>query len=215
MRQLLYLNLLWGLLIPHCSLANPSNNTYTVDIKKTNIDILVFKDGVLASFGHNHLISVGEINGQLVFNSTNPLKSEFKFTIPIHTLIIDDSNRRKQYSKYFPNSITAGAKQATRRNMLKKIFKTKQSPVITIQSSAISGTAANYKIDFWITINGVKKRLTSTAVLFKKESSISIKGDLSLDLKNFKIKPFSGALGTIRIQNTLRIYFNIYLSKIL
>lgn len=215
MRQLLYLNLLCGLLIPHYGLANPSKNTYTVDTKKTNIDILVFKGGVLASFGHNHLISVGKINGQLVFNSTNPLKSEFKFTIPIHALVIDDSNRRKQYSKYFSNPINAGAKQATRRNMLKKIFNAKKSPTITIQSSAISGTAPNYKIHFWITINGVKRRLTSTVILLKKKSSISVKGNLPLDLKNFKIKPFSGALGTIKIQNTLRINFNFYLSKIL
>ncbi len=66
MRQLLYLNLLCGLLIPHYCTANPSKNTYTIDTAKTNIDILVFKGGVLASFGHNHLISVGKINGQLV-----------------------------------------------------------------------------------------------------------------------------------------------------
>lgn len=207
-RQLLSLCLFSSLTAPLYCLASPGKNTYKITAANTTIDVLVLKKGVLSILGHNHVISTSKISGRLAINKSKPLQSKFNITIPVVALIVDDINRRKHYKNYFSKLISNQARQSTRSNMLKKIFDPDNYPKITIQSSQIIDDGLNYKVNMWVSINGVKRLIESKVQLKRTPATISIIGKTVLDLKQFNIKPVSAALATIKIKNTLPVFFN-------
>lgn len=97
---------------------------------KSEVRVLVYRGGVMASLGHNHVIASKYLSGKIYVHDELS-KTGFELTIPVNSLMVDDPDLRKQegvdFSKDIPTETIAG----TRRNMLGgKVLDGKHYPVI-------------------------------------------------------------------------------------
>ncbi len=189
-----------------------SEEIYRLHTQNTQIDILVWKRGLLAGFGHNHVISAAGIEGRLVLVPGQLTRSRFELSFPVDALLIDAPDARKRFKDYFSKPISTQARQATRANMLKKIFTNKKSSRIIVRSAEITGPGPGYLLRLRVSFNGVQRKLVARVELRGSAAELEARGRLRLDLRRFGIRPVSAALGTIRIGDTVDIYFRCRLA---
>lgn len=195
------------LLMPLCVPAS-AVVSYRITAQNARVDVLVWKRGLLAGFGHDHVISAGVIQGSLLFDKKRPSRSRFELSVPVSALRIDTPAARQRFRRYFPKPIDQRSRQATRANMLKKIFATGRFPRIIVRSSAITGIGPDYQVHLQVRLNGVERTLVSRVVLGNTAGVLSASGHLKLDLAAFGIKPVSAVFGTIKIKRHVDIYFS-------
>ena len=86
-----------------------------------------------------------------------------------------------------------------------EILQSAQHPEITFDSTRITRTDAGYTVDGALTIKGKSK---DVAVAVKRDGERYL-GELSIDQRDFDIKPYSAMFGTLRIQPVLKIVVEV------
>ena len=90
---------------------------YRVDAESSDIRLLIYRAGVLARLGHNHVISVVELEGR-VYLHPNPELSSMEVQIPVDRLIVDDPVMRSEEGDGFSTELSKADINRTRANML-------------------------------------------------------------------------------------------------
>ncbi len=111
---------------------------FVVDPAASEIRLLVYRDGPLARFGHNHIIT-GRPSGD-VFVGKNVAESGFRLEIPVGTFEIDPAQPRSEEGEDFSATVSPQAREATRENMLgTEVLDAQRNPSISIASVSLQG----------------------------------------------------------------------------
>ncbi|MGH8561554.1 MAG: hypothetical protein ACRES4_06295, partial [Nevskiales bacterium] len=72
------------------ALAAAGGTVYALDAAASRVVIYVFRGGLAAKSGHNHVISAPVFEGYVHLPSDNPAQARFDLRVPVNELVVDD-----------------------------------------------------------------------------------------------------------------------------
>ncbi|MBF0286173.1 MAG: YceI family protein [SAR324 cluster bacterium] len=184
--------------------------TFTVDTRQSEIRILLYKDGALARLAHNHVIVSKAVAGSVDVFAEDMAKSSFQLSIPVASLIVDDSKYRQEEGKGFDSEISSSDQQNIRKTMLDEdILNVHKFPDVTVLSKEVMKKGSQLETTADVTIKGTTLPVKALLNLSRQDSKLLATGSVKLKQSEFGIEPISLFLGAIKVQDDFVIKFRI------
>lgn len=179
---------------------------FRVDARASRADILVFRGGKLARFGHDHVVSTTEING-FVSLPANFENGRADLTVPLATLEVDRGELREKYG--LKTKVSVSAKMGTRRNMLEKVLEVTDWNNVSIRATVARPDLHAPVLDINITLHGINRNFELPVSMQVTGDELHVKGTFTLQQTDYGMHPYSALLGGLRVQDGVEIYFDI------
>ena len=190
---------------------NVNNQVYIVDRQNSQIMIKVYRDGFLASLGHDHIVASLHLQGYVLINrSTGTCQSDF--VIPIQQLIVDDEVMRKQ--ALMKTTPTQNDILATQKNMLKSL-NSNQFNYILLHSDNCFNAILKQTTKALLTLNGITNTLQLDIKQQQNKQNLLIRGSFYINQTDFNIQPFSVFNGLLKVQDKVDISYSISASQLI
>ncbi len=178
-----------------------SEANYQIVPEKGEFLVLTRSVGLLSYLGKDLTIAVKEYNGKIRYDAKQPEKSTLEIHVVPTSLTVTDPLKPKDIRKI-------------QHTMNEKVLQTDRFPEIQFKSNSVRAAQANGKkldlrIDGDLTIAGVTQAVTIPAEIEMDGAVLKAKGQFEVKQKDFKIKPYSGLAGGIRVKNEVTIFFNL------
>lgn len=178
-------------------------SVFSVDTGRSLAIVEVRRAGVLARFGHDHVVSSRDISGFVA-----PDEGRADLSVPLGSLVVDDPALRAEAG--FETTPSAEDVAGTRRNMLDKVLEADRYPVVlvAVRGLGVGGDARPLRAE--ITLHGTTAPVDVDAEVDRSADEIAVHGSFSLDQSRFGIVPFSILGGALAVQDRLAIRFRIH-----
>lgn len=183
---------------------------YIVQSSASDVRFLVYRTGLLAAFGHNHVVRATRIEGEIIARPDDFSASRFQLSMPVKAFRVDNHADRRKEGKPFAEQPSPRAIAATTHNMLSaRVLDAAQYPNVTVRSAAISGTPRHALITVRITLRGVQRELKVPVKIAVSGSSLTATGKFDLSQHDFGIKPYSTLGGGLRVKNIVGVEIHL------
>lgn len=188
--------------------------TYRIDPQASDVRLLVYRDGVLSTFGHNHVVSLKDFTGTIHLQP-KLAQSRVELDIPVDRLVVDDAAARRQEGADFASEPSKDDAAGTRTNMLSAaLLNAKQFPAIKVIGTSGPVDANNSAtLDLTVQLVGQEIKLTIPATLKLEGDQLEASGAVDLSHKQLGLKPFSALLGSLRVAEHMKFKYRIRASK--
>lgn len=178
---------------------------HAIDGEKSDVRILVFRGGPLAKAGHNHVLRVRDLRGEVYL--AEPLRlSGFELAFPVAALEVDPPAARAEEGGDFASALSPQAIEATYRNMIgPAVLDAAQYPEITLRSVAVTGTGPAAEVTVRITLHGMSRDQVIPVVLERRPAGLTIACEFKIRTSDFGMTPFSVLGGGLQVQDDLHI----------
>jgi hypothetical protein len=190
--------------------APPSTARYRIDPAQSELRVLVYRAGPMASLGHNHVISAHSLQGWAAFDGNTA--AAFALTFPVADLAVDDPASRTNEGADFADPVTEEAKSGTRHNMLgPAVLNAVDFPVLTIRSVAVDAAeiSGSYRARVVLEVAGHASSLVVPFQLDAAPHRLVASGELTVSQSSLGLTPFSVFLGALKVQDDMRVKFKL------
>jgi polyisoprenoid-binding protein YceI len=181
---------------------------FDIDPATSEIRVLVYRGGLLASLGHNHVI----VNRALAGTVDLPddiHAAHLVLQIPVSQFVVDEDAVRAEEGPAFAGARGEDVKSGTLRNMLgAALLDAAQFPGIRIDSSAIAGAEPQLLATLRVTVKGVVHELQVPFELQRRDGRLIGTGRVQLTHAQLGMKPYSVAAGALAVQEAFDIKFH-------
>src|SRR5271163_902724 len=189
----------------------PAPGAYRIDSSKSELRVLVYRAGPLASLGHNHVMVNRAVEGAVVLADTLSASS-FSISVPVGSFIVDDAQARREEGSDFPGEIPEDAKSGTYRNMQSAlVLDAAQFPVLTVKSMAFSGVPGAFSAELRINVAGHESLVHAPVALQSDAHHITAEGSFELRQTAIGLTPYSLMLGVLQDQDAMLLKFKFVL----
>ncbi len=187
--------------------TSTESDVYRIDAESSDIRLLIYRAGLLARLGHNHVISVGHLEGT-VYLHPDLGKSSVELEIPVDQLIVDDPVLRTEEGDQFSTELSETDINRTRDNMLgKRVLHAEQFPIITIKGRGLASEEA--MLDLSVELLGRVIEL-SVPVAFRLEGDeLEASGTLRLSHGALGLTPFRVMMGALRVADEMDLKYRV------
>lgn len=194
--------------------VEPSGDIYRIDPQTSDLRLLVYRDGVLSTFGHNHVVSLNDFTGTIHLQP-KLAQSRVELEIRVDRLVVDDAAIRRQEGQDFANEPSADDIAATRVNMLSNaLLNAKQFPAIKVTGTSGPVDAKNSAmLELSVQLVGQEIKLTIPAALKLEGDQLEASGAVELSHKQLGLKAFSALLGSLRVAEQMKFKYRIRAHK--
>ena len=191
----------------------PGAEHYVVQAGLSDVRLLVYRAGALASFGHDHVIQAKDITGD-VYLAKDFQTSGFSLTLPVVGFVVDDPAARSVEGPDFAKQPSAAAIDGTRKNMLgPDVLDAARYSEVRIRSVKLLGPDWGPDATVRIELHGVARDVTVPIAVQRDSNGLSINGAFDLKQSDFGITPFSALGGGLQVADTLRVRFHLMAQK--
>ena len=189
--------------------AEADSVLYEIDTANSDIHWLVYSAGPAARFGHNHVISVGDMTGSVLL-SAEPEQSQFEIEIPVAELVVDDPDLRARQDEGFDSEPSEDDIAGTRRNMLsERVLDAEQHPFLRITGSGPAGAPGEQIIDATIELLGRSVPVSLPTTVSIDGDTIEATGTFRLTHEMLGMEPFSVMMGALQVGEPLDFSYSI------
>jgi polyisoprenoid-binding protein YceI len=182
---------------------------YHVDAAASELRVLVYRAGVMASLGHNHVIINRGLSGWVTLAAPRSA-TVFALTVPVADFVVDDSEARRAEGENFSETVADDAKSGTARNMLgPAVLDAADHPAVTVRSVTIAETPTGFEANVAIEAAGHESQLTVPFTLDRASGRLSATGELTVRQSALGLTPFSILLGALRVEDAIGLKFKI------
>lgn len=182
---------------------------YAVNDQGSWLRVLVYRDGLLGGFGHNHVISQQRITGAVVLAS-DLSQSTLTLNFSLADLAVDDPDIRALLGPDFANDVSNKDRAGTRANLLgDKLLQEAQFPDMQIRSNHISGALPRLEIAATVVVSGGEYALLFPALVKIENGSLVASGELEIGHADIGLTPFKAFLSTIKVRDTMLLQYYI------
>lgn len=186
--------------------ARKGSAVYHLTPGSSNIDIIAGREGPMARFGHDHVISLYDAEGFLAISEPfSGSLADIRFRVA--DLEVDEAGKRQQYrldSKPDSDDI-----ESTRRNMLYRVLEAEQWPFIFISISDIASSQNGWSADVELRVKDHVYRDRLPFNLTMTAGTARVSGEMKLKQSELGLQPFSVLGGGLRVADELRIHFDL------
>ena len=187
----------------------PAPGEYPIDSNGSELRLLVYRAGTLASLGHNHVMVSRALTGRVQIGADVPVSS-FSLKLRADSFVIDDAQSRQEEGGDFPGDIPEDAKAGTRRNMLSSaVLNAAEFPDITVKSVSLTGTLSEMNADLEISAAGHTSRLSVPLSLQGDAHRFTAAGSMELRQTALGLIPYSLMHGALQVQDAMQLKFKI------
>ena len=183
---------------------------YKIDARASRADILVYKGGKLARFGHDHVVSTTNIYG-FVCLPGNFSGSRADLLVPLDTLEVDREDLRTEYG--IDTKLSNSAKMGTRGNMLNKVLESADWPDVSVLATALNTDRQAPVLNISLTLHGIKREFELPVALHVAGEKLHVEGTFMLKQTEYGIKPFSRMAGALRVRDRVEIHFELVANR--
>lgn len=203
--------------LPHAPPAPPApaapgpghGAVYRIDSEHSQLTLLVYRAGPMASLGHNHVIVNRALGGSVTYGAT-AADSSFALDIPAAGFVVDDARARGEEGGEFSEDVTEEARAGTLRNMLSPaLLDAAQFRAISVRSLKVEGTAVALQATLAVEVAGHSSTLVVPFSLDRSAGRITCSGALIVRQSALGLTPFSVFLGALRVQDEMRVKFKL------
>lgn len=188
---------------------------YQVNGKNSWLHVLIYRGGLLGGFGHNHVISNGNIEG-FVLLARDLSQSGLSLGFGVADLVVDDAELRRLKGPDFTKDISDKDRNATRANMLgNKLLQAQQFPQIHIRSDSLKGSLPQVEVEATVAIGGMEYSLVFPATVEITDDSVVASGEIEIRHADIGLAPFTAFLGSIRVRDEIVLQYHIQADRIL
>jgi polyisoprenoid-binding protein YceI len=182
---------------------------YRIDPRQSELRVLVYRAGIMASLGHNHVI-VNRMLGGWVMISGAPSTAAFELTVPVADFVVDELDARRAEGADFSEPVSEDAKSGTAHNMLgPAVLDAAAHPVVTVRSSRVAETRGRLEATVIIDVAGHESQLVVPFTLDQSSGRLSAAGGLTVRQSSLGLTPLSILLGALRVEDAIGLKFNI------
>jgi hypothetical protein len=177
---------------------------YRIDAQRSLVLILIYRDGRMAALGHNHVIAVRELSGDIVL-AADVTQSSWQLDFPVAALSVDEPQLRAAQGADFQSAVDQVAIAGTRDHMLgPALLDAASFPTIHLQSLQLqphSDAARSDGEDLLMTIRILVRdhsaELQLPVSLQRSGDELVASGEFDLTHAQLGLTPYSVALGAL------------------
>lgn len=190
------------------ALASAGGTVYVMDAAASKLLLYVYRGGLAAKAGHNHVISAQRFLAYVHLPSKDATRARFDLTLPLNDLVVDDPALRQETGANFAGERSESDITGTRRNMLgPRGLQADQYPAVHLKSVAITGDWPVLVADIAVTLHGVTRQQLVVLHVRHDATELTVTGSLVLRQTDFGIEPFSLFGGVLSVQDAVAIDF--------
>lgn len=191
-------------------LADGETRVYTVDAAQSEVYWRIYRAGALASFGHSHVISIGEMNGTVTLNS-DLSAAEWSLSFPVAGLVIDDPELRSRYGEEFESVPSDDDKAGTRTNMLTdRVLNGDLYTEIRLTGTGVDGSLANAALPVSIEILGRTIEQVFPASITIGADALTVEGEYRLTHADLGMEPFTAFGGAVAVGEDIDLSYRLH-----
>ncbi len=193
------------------NISPEKGRVYWIDNDATHVWIFLWRAGMLAAKGHNHVMVVKKIDGA-VFLPNNLLKDEIRFDMvfPTSAIEVDPPPLRKEIGGAFATDIPPDGNRKTREHMLGiDVLNENKFPNVGLSSLKAYGELPKMVLDTVVTLHGIRKQVLIPITLKATDAKLSATGAFVLRQTDFGIEPFSALGGLLSVQDPIMVEFKL------
>lgn len=182
---------------------------YRLDAARSELRILVYRDGALARLGHNHVLLAGDLAGELQRDGSGAPRS-FAVRLPVAALRLDEPAARAAAGPDFDSVPTASDIDATRRHLLgPDQLDATRYPMLRV-AGMLDGTHGAVVAHAWIMLRDARTPIdVPVTVAVAADGSVTVAGSFTVLQTALGLVPYSAALGALRVRDELAIRFRL------
>jgi polyisoprenoid-binding protein YceI len=182
------------------SRVSAAPDRYKIDAGRSQFTVRAFVGGMLSAFAHNHTIAVRNFTGEARLEDAS-----VQISVRADSLAVTDK-------------VSAKDKQEIERKMRDDVLETSRYAEITFRSVNVQAQKTGdgqfkVRIEGDLTLHGVKRREIINAQVSVNGDTIRGRGEFQIRQSDYKIKPPSVGMGTIKVKDTLKLSFDILAHK--
>jgi polyisoprenoid-binding protein YceI len=182
---------------------------FTIDSQRSQVLVLVYRDGPMGHLGHNHVIAVRELTGSVEMAS-DPEQSTFQMNFPVESMSVDEPQLRAELGADFETTVDEAAIAGTRDHMLgASLLDSKQYPQIQLQSQQIRTVAGALQAITRIRVRDSTAQAQIPITLQSNGDDLTVSGEFDLTHSQLGLTPYSVALGALRVAERLHVQYRL------
>ena len=183
--------------------------SFKVDPAQSSLVLQLFKDGVAARLGHDHVVHASVFSGTVAYDPRNPEASSIQVAVEVRSLIADDPDTRRKFG-------LAGEPSASDRAEIDKAMKgdgqlaAARFPSMTFTSTAIATQPdGRFLVTGRLTIRAVTNELTFPAQMSVEGTQLRGRAQLKFKQSSFGYPPYSALLGAIKNKDEVILHIDL------
>jgi len=183
--------------------------SFKVDPAQSSLVLQLFKDGVAARLGHDHVVHASVFSGTVAYDPRNPEASSIQVAVEVGSLLADDPGTRRKFG-------LAGEPSASDRAEIDKAMKgdgqlaAARFPSMTFTSTAIAMQPdGRFLVTGRLTIRGVTNELKFPAQMSVEGAQLRGRAQLKFKQSSFGYPPYSALLGAIKNKDEVILHIDL------
>jgi hypothetical protein len=163
--------------------------------------VRVYRDGAMQKLGHNHLITSGQLGGEIALRE--PLtRSRFDLSLPLESLVVDDDAARAAAGGEFAAPVPQKDRDATRQNMMgEKVLDAARQGEIRLAAESMTGEAGKYEARVRVSLAGHEQVVTAPFTVTEEGGELRAHAAFKLTHADLGLQPFTVALGVLKVRD--------------
>ena len=184
---------------------------YTIDAAGSDVHWLVFKAGSLARLGHNHVVSVAGLTGNVKADDANLATSHFELQFQVASLVVDDQKLRSELGPDFSSVPSADDIAGTRKNMLsERVLMGDRFSTIRVSGQGPMGAADAPTMQITVELLGRSVAVTVPTKVEVRGDDLTASGEFELTHAQLGMMPFTVMLGALQVADKMKFVYRIH-----
>jgi polyisoprenoid-binding protein YceI len=174
---------------------------YQFDAERSRFIVQAFAGGLLSFVAHSPKFAVREFTGGLLFDPADQQCVGLEITITADSLDLLEVSR--------PADRTEIESRMRREVLELAAYPEIRFQAVDIACSTVAEDQLRVSIAGMLTLHGVAKRETVEAELYLYNDGIRLRGQHSLRMSEYRIRPVTALAGTIQLKDRLSLTFDL------
>lgn len=175
------------------------------DVTSSRLEIRVYREGPMQKLGHNHVIVSEALDGIVKFRDPFA-QSGFELTLPLESLAVDDPAARSAAGADFVAPLPEKDRDATRRNLLgDEVLAVARQDVLRLTADGMTGTPGAHETRVHVSFRGEEHTVAVPFAVGVEGGRLAAEASFSLTHADLGLKPFTVALGALRVRDDIEI----------
>jgi YceI-like domain len=186
---------------------------YRIDAERSQVLVLVYRDGPMAKLGHNHVLAVHGLAGEVILLS-DATDASFRLEFPVAAMSIDEPALRAEQGEEFSAKVDAASIEGTRGHMLgEQLLEANRFPLIRVQSHELRPEGDHWMVHLHISVRDHECSVEVPVVLSASAEELTAAGEFDLTHALLGLTPYSVGLGALRVAETIHIRYRLFAAR--
>jgi len=189
--------------------GSASAATFKIDPSRSVLVVQIFRDGVAAKLGHDHVVQATTFSGSVTYDSAAPALSSVAAEVQTATLKVDDAQTRRRFGLEGQPS-TSDVAEIDKSMKADGQLDASRFPTITFASTTITPESPErYVVTGQLTIRGVTRDVRFPANAMLEGNILRATATLTFAQSAFGYKPYSALLGAIKNRDAVVLHIDL------